>query len=54
MMAGFAASIDTDKLRKQLEENASVSLSTSGISSRLDYQTVPTDNRGPYLDKNSP
>lgn len=51
MMAGFAASIDTDKLRKQLEENASRLALDVWDKFALDYQTVPTDNRGPYLDK---
>lgn len=51
MMAAFAASIDTDKLRKQLEENASHLALDVWDKFALDYQTVPTDNRDAYLDK---
>ena len=51
MMAAFAASIDTDKLRKQLEENASHLALDVWDKFALDYQNVPTDNRDAYLDK---
>jgi hypothetical protein len=51
MMAAFAASIDTDKLRKQLEENASRLALDVWDKFALDYQNVPTSNRDAYLDK---
>lgn len=51
MMAAFAASIDTDKLRKQIEENASRLALDVWDKFALDYQKVPADARGPYLDQ---
>lgn len=51
MMAAFAASIDTDKLRKQVEENASRLALDVWDKFALDYQHVPTDNRDAYLDQ---
>ncbi len=50
MMAAFAASIDTDKLRKQIEENASRLALDVWDKFALDYQQVPPDARGAYLD----
>lgn len=51
MMAAFAASIDTDKLRKQIEENASRLALDVWDKFALDYQGVPSDNRSVYLDQ---
>lgn len=51
MMAAFAASIDTDKLRKQIEENASRLALDVWDKFALDYRKVPAEDRGPYLDK---
>jgi hypothetical protein len=51
MMAAFAASIDTDKLRKQLEENASRLALDVWDKHALEYQHVPAENRAPFLDK---
>lgn len=51
MMAAFAASIDTDKLRKQIEENASRLALDVWDKFALDYQRVPSDSRGAYLDQ---
>ncbi len=51
MMAAFAASIDTDKLRKQLEENASRLALDVWDKYAIDYQGKPADQRGDYLDQ---
>jgi hypothetical protein len=51
IMAAFAASINTDKLRKQLEENASRLALDVWDKFALDYQKVSSGDRGNYLDK---
>jgi hypothetical protein len=51
LMAAFAASIDTDKLRKQLEENASRLAMDVWDKYALDYQSKPADQRPAYLDQ---
>ncbi len=50
MMAAFAAGIDTDKLRKQLEENASRLMLDVWDKYALDYQSKPADQRAAVLD----
>ena len=50
MMAAFAASIDTDKLRRQIEENASRLMLDVWDKYALDYQKKPTDQKAEYLD----
>ena len=50
MMAAFAASIDTDKLRRQLEENASRLMLDVWDKYALDYQQKPAEKRAEYLD----
>jgi hypothetical protein len=51
LMAAFAASIDTDKLRKQLEENASRLALDVWDKYAIDYENQPTDQRDAYLDQ---
>ncbi len=51
MMAAFAASIDTDKLRKQLEENASRLALDVWDKYAIDYQSKPPEQREEYLDQ---
>jgi hypothetical protein len=51
MMAAFAASINTGKLRKQLEENASRLALDAWDKYAQDYQGQAGDKREEYLDK---
>src|SRR5262249_44192972 len=50
LMAAFAASIDTDKLRTQLAENASRLALAVRDKSALDYHSQPKDQRDSYPD----
>jgi hypothetical protein len=51
LMAAFAASIDTDRLRRQLEENASRLAMDVWDKYALDYQSKPKEQREAYLDQ---
>jgi hypothetical protein len=51
LMAAFAASIDTDKLRKQLEENASRLALDVWDKYAIDYQAKGAEQRDEYLDQ---
>jgi hypothetical protein len=49
-MAAFAAAINSDRLRAQIEENASRLALDMWDKYALDYQAKPADSRGQYLD----
>lgn len=50
-MAAFAAAIDSDKLRKQVEANASRLALDVWDKFALDYNRVPTEQKSVYLDQ---
>lgn len=50
LMAAFAASIDSDKLREQLTKNASLVAIDVWDQYAIKYQNVAADDRGQYLD----
>ncbi|MBY0311431.1 MAG: hypothetical protein K2W85_05135 [Phycisphaerales bacterium] len=51
MMAAFAASIDSDKLRRQIEKNASQLAVDVWDKFAFDYQKVTVESRDAYLDQ---